>query len=62
MNHIPKPLKNANNNAPNIPSIVFLGDKVKAKGRFPNKLPKIKPPLSAYQQRQANTTNILGLH
>jgi hypothetical protein len=38
--------------APMIPSVVFLGEILWAKGLFPKSFPNIRPPLSAYQTNE----------
>jgi hypothetical protein len=44
--------KKQRTNAPIIPSRVFLGEMPCAKGFFPKRLPKRRPPLSACQDMQ----------
>jgi len=52
MTNINNALKKHSKNAPMIPSVVFLGDILYAKGFLPKAFPKNKPPLSAYHERQ----------
>ena len=54
-------LKKHKANAPNTPSIVFLGDKLIANGFLPNAFPTNNPPLSAYHVRQNIIMINLGL-
>ena len=44
-----------------MPSVVFLGDILYAKGLLPHRLPNNKPPLSACQDKQKVIIMNLGL-
>lgn len=47
--------------APMMPSLVFFGEMPCAKGFLPKRLPKRRPPLSAYQDMQKSSAIYRGL-
>ena len=59
--HIKNELKKQRKNAPMMPSVVFLGERLWAKGLDPNIFPKKSPPLSAYQVKENATTRNFAL-
>lgn len=61
MTHMSMPLKKLSMKAPNIPSVVFLGEIPYANGLFPYNLPNKRPPLSAYHVKQNVTIKYFGL-
>jgi hypothetical protein len=50
-----------NENAPIIPSYVFLGEIADANGFFPNAFPNSRPPLSHYHAIENMIVRYLGL-